>query len=264
MNTLSIIGSGKMAEALLKGILNKNIFSSQNIIMTDVSAQRLEYLAQTYQVRTNSNNILAFQSDIIILAVKPQNFAAVLDELNSSVEPGKLIVSIIAGVPVKKIDPKNALKVIRTMPNTPALVGAGATALFFNSRVSDQEKAVINKIFSAVGETVEVPEEYLNAVTALSGSGPAFVFRFIEAFITAGIEAGLPPETARKLTLQTFQGSVELLKKSDKSIAELIEQVTSPNGTTAAGRKVLEDSDYKQIILNTLMAAKKRAEELGK
>lgn len=264
MKTLSFIGSGKIAEALLKGFLAKKIFEPQDIMMSDVSAQRLEYLAAGYGVRTCSNNIQAFNSDIIFLTVKPQQVDTVLEELHAVLEPHKLIISIVAGIPVKKIDPKNSLKVVRAMPNTPALIGQGATAYFCNSRVSEQEKLLTKKMFAAVGEAVEVTEELLNAVTSLSGSGPAFVFRLIEAFIAAGIEQGLSAETARQLTIQTFVGSAELIRQSTDPIETLIDNVTSPGGTTAAGRKILEDSEYKKIIKDTITAAKKRADELGK
>ncbi len=253
-----------MAEALLKGLLARKIFEPQDVMMTDVSAQRLEYLAAGYGVQTSSNNLQAFNSEIIFLTIKPQQLDKVLEEMRAVIQSHKMIISIVAGIPVKKIDLKNSLKVVRAMPNTPALIGVGATAYFCNSRVGEEEKGLVKKMFSAIGEAVEVAEEMLNAVTALSGSGPAFVFRLIEAFVAAGIEQGLPAETARQLALQTFVGSAELVRQSSDSIETLVDNVTSPGGTTAAGRKVLEDSDYKKIIKATIAAAKNRADELGK
>ena len=260
---LTIIGAGNMAEAILKGILDKSVLKASDITLTDVSAERLEYIDKTYKVNTNSSNITAINSaTAIIIAVKPQNIDQVLEELHQTAKD-QLIISIAAGITIAKIDPETKYKVVRAMPNTPALIGEGATALAFNNNVTDNDKELASKIFNSLGITVVVNEEQLNAVTGLSGSGPAFVFRLIEAFIQAGLSLGLDEETASKLALQTFIGSSKLAADNKKSLEALVEQVSSPNGTTVAGREILESSNIKEKIIETIKRAKERADELS-
>ncbi len=262
-NKIAFIGAGNMAEAIIKGLLLKDVVVRENILVTDIVAQRLKYVAETYGVKTCSNNIQAInECDVIVLAVKPQVIGGVLSELEQS-KGDKLIISIVAGVKMATLDPASRFSVARAMPNTPALIGEAATAVAFNNRVKSEDKEFVLKMFSALGLALAVEEKDLNAVTGLSGSGPAFVFRLLDYFMEAGSLAGLKADQAKKLVLQTFLGSVKLVEQSDKSIQQLVDQVTSPNGTTAAGREVLESSDIKKIIWQTVQAAKNRAEELS-
>jgi pyrroline-5-carboxylate reductase len=264
MKTIAIIGSGKMAEALLKGFLNKKLFVPQNITMTDVSAERLTFMAKTYGVRTTINNLQAFSSaEIVLLAIKPQTMPAVLAELQASATSNQIIVSIAAGISIAQISGGKNLKVVRAMPNTPALIGQSATAVACNSVILPAEKNSILGLFQSVGVAVEVSEEQINAVTGLSGSGPAFVFRLMEYCIEAGTELGLSKDVAQKLLFQNFWGSAQLAFQSTDSLETLINNVTSPNGTTAAGREILEKSAVKNILKQTIIRAKQRADELG-
>jgi pyrroline-5-carboxylate reductase len=264
MKKIAIIGSGKMAEALLKGFLAKKLFTPQNITMTDVSVERLTFMAKTYGVRTTINNLQAFSgSEIILLAVKPQAISTVLTELQAVVTSEQIIVSIAAGISIAQITGNKNLKIVRAMPNTPALIGQGATGVSFNALVSSSEKTQILSLFQSVGVAVEVPEEQINAVTGLSGSGPAFVFRLMEYCIEAGQELGLSKDVSQKLLFQTFIGSAQLAAQSTDALETLIANVTSPNGTTAAGREILEKSAVKNILKQTIIRAKQRADELG-
>lgn len=262
-NKITFIGAGNMAEAMLKGLLLKKIVTKENVLITDILAQRLKYIAETYGVKTCSNNVQALnESKVIVLALKPQVIGSVINELNQ-VDKDKLIISIVAGVKIATIDASHEFRVARAMPNTPALIGEAATAVAFNEKIKDQDKEFVLKIFSSLGLALEVEERDLNAVTALSGSGPAFVFRLIEAFIEGGQVVGLTEAVAKELAVQTFIGSAKLAAKNDKSLEHLVNQVTSPNGTTAAGREVLEKSEMKKIIIDTVTAAKNRADQLS-
>ena len=252
-----------MAEALLKGLLVAKIFSPEQIVLSDPQRQRLVELQKLYGVQVSPNNSEALQqSEISLLAIKPQQLTELLPELAAH-SGKKLLISILAGVPTAKLQASGSWRVIRVMPNTPALIGAGASALSYGAGVTDDDKAITLRLFGAVGSVVEVAEEQLDAVTALSGSGPAFVFRLIEQFQQAGIKAGLESGVALALVKQTFLGSAQLASESSNTLEELIEQVTSPGGTTAAGRAILEGSELASIIADTVAAAKRRGEELG-
>lgn len=264
MSTLTVIGSGKMAEAIIQGLLQKKVYGPQNIIATDVSAERLSYMAKTYSIRTSSNNLAPLrEADLVLLAVKPQAIGTVLEELWTAGHKQQIIISIAAGITLSRIDPDQTRKVVRVMPNTPAVIGEAASAMAFRGDFSANEKQLVLKLFQSIGSVIEVKEEQLNAVTGLSGSGPAFVFYLLSAFIEAGQALGLSQEIAQELTWQTFIGSSKLAKTSGKSLQELIDNVTSPNGTTWAGRQILENSELKSIIQNTIVRAKTRADELS-
>ena len=254
-----------MAEAILHGVLKAGLLSAKEIAVADISADRLKYLQDKYKVQTIGNNLQALRAaENILLAVKPQVIDNVLAEINAVNNTQQLIISIAAGVTLEKIDAAQKFRVVRAMPNTPALIGQAATAVCYNPLVTDKDKKFVLKLFQSIGLVIETEEEKLNAVTGLSGSGPAFVFRLMDYFIQAGIQTGLSAEQAGALVYQTFAGSAELAKQSGKTLEELIAQVTSPNGTTQAGRMVLEKSAAAQIIKDTISGAKKRADELAK
>jgi pyrroline-5-carboxylate reductase len=260
---LALIGGGNMAEALLQGVIKAEIVFAKDVIVTDIRAERLAYLEKKYQIKTSMNNVLAVEAaDVIILAVKPQNAVAVLNEIQAVVSAKKLLISIMAGVPISELKRKTDCKVVRSMPNTPALIGAGMTALAADTGVEKSDKDFAEKIFKAVGEIVWVEEVELNAVTALSGSGPAFVYRLIGYFFEAGQKLGLSVEKVKKLTLNTFLGATKMVMETDETPEALVQKVASPGGTTVAGLNVLDNSDVKQVLNTTISAANKRAAEL--
>jgi pyrroline-5-carboxylate reductase len=261
---ITFIGAGKMAEAILKGILSKKLLTKNNITLTDINNERLEYISKEYGVNTSMNNPSAITgADVILLAVKPQAINKLLQEIYPILEKQQLILSIVAGVKLQTLDKDKRLKVIRLMPNTPALIGEAMTVITANERVEKDDKKTVRNIFESIGTVYELPENKLNAVTALSGSGPAFVFRLLEAFIDGGMQCGLSYEEAQLLTFQTFKGSCILAAVEKRSLKELIQDVSSPGGTTVAGRQILENSQYRDIIASTLKAAKNRADELA-
>ncbi len=253
-----------MAKALMKGILDKGISSNEEIISSDIFPQALEFVRKEYSINTTEDNKeVARNSEIIFLAVKPQIMNEVLEGIKEEINE-QLIVSIAAGVKLKQIE--NILerkKIIRVMPNTPCLVGEMAAGFSINEFVNEEELKKIENVLRASGVAYNLEEKYLDAVTGLSGSGPAFVARLIEAFTEAGIENGLDKDVAYSLSLKTFLGTAKLLEEKKLEAGKLVEMVSSPNGTTVAGREILENSDYKEILKKTINRARKRSEELG-
>ncbi|NCD33050.1 MAG: pyrroline-5-carboxylate reductase [Spartobacteria bacterium] len=266
---IAFIGAGNMAEALVQGIVRQNMVPPSSITVTDVNEARLGYMRTKYGVQKSLNNVAsAAQANIVILAVKPQFFAQILDDIKQAyaLNSKMLVISIAAGISTERIESSmgSKAKVIRVMPNTPALVGKGAAAVSSGSHVTpaDMKKAV--KLLSSVGVAIEMPEEQIDAVTALSGSGPAYVFYLMEAMINAAEEMGIPVDTARALTLQTLLGSAELCRVSGESPAVLREKVTSKGGTTAAALAVFEEHKMGETIRQALIAARDRSLELSK
>lgn len=255
---IGFIGGGNMAEALIKGAVS-------GLLVSEPREDRRKYLEQTYGIKTTeSNKEVASSCNIIILAVKPQNMAAVLDEIADLITEDKTVVSIAAGITLSYLQSKlKTKKLIRVMPNTPAIVQEGMSVMSLCECFSDKAIAIVRDIFMSVGKVLTLPEKYMNAVTALSGSGPAFVALFIEAMIAAGEKMGLSRDNASELAIQTLIGTARLLD-TGMSPEKLREMVTSPGGTTAAGLKVFEEKGFKDIVYDALHAAKKRAEELAK
>jgi len=261
---IAFIGAGKMAEALVARLAGKT-----TMIASDKEPGRLKSLAKKYRIRIARDNQEAFDSSpVVILAIKPQNFPEVIAELsraNSVTRARKIIISIAAGIPISYLEKKlPGASVIRTMPNNPALVGMGMTALAKGSRVKGQEFNMAKKIFSSVGEVVAVPEKWLDAVTGLSGSGPAFIYAVVEALIEGGIACGLPKKVATKLAIQTLKGAVATLEKSGHEPRQLREMVTSPGGTTLEGLAVLEEHRMARAFKKAVQAAAKKSKELSK
>jgi len=264
---ISVIGGGKMGGALISGILSRGLLPAEHIIVSDVARERLEDLKKTHGVQTTQDNKKAVkEADVIILAVKPQNMTEVLTELQGVLDKGKLTISIAAGIPTDYIEghlKKNA-RVIRVMPNTPAMIGEGATAIAGGSYATGEDLALARSLFDAVGISVFVKEDLMNAVTALSGSGPAYGFVIIDALSDAGVNMGLSRDVALKLAAQTLLGAAKLCLRGDKHPAELRDMVTSPGGTTIAGLKVLEEGKLRATLMAAVEAATLRAVELGK
>jgi len=264
--TIAFIGAGNMGEALIRGLLAAQTMPPSRIIATDLRAERREFFTKTFGVRAIDDNAEAVKAaDIVLLAVKPQQAAEVLAGFKTVMSDSKLIVSIAAGVTTATVERAlgGKARVVRVMPNTPALVGAGAAALAKGAYATDDDLTTAEAILGAVGISVRVGEELLDAVTALSGSGPAYVFYVTEAMIKAGIAAGLDEALAKKLAIQTVYGSAKLLVESGEAPEALRRKVTSPGGTTEAALKVMTERKLEEIFTEAIQAAKKRSRELS-
>lgn len=264
---LTIIGGGVMAEAILCRLLQAKIFLPQKVCISEPQIARREFLQQKYDVNVTANNREVFNNaDVLILAIKPQVFEVVAKELEAQNHHDSklLIISILAGVTLERLEKAFPhQQVIRTMPNTPATVGAGITAISPSKTVSPAHISLVKSIFAAVGEVVEVPESLMDGVTGLSGSGPAFVAMMIEALADGGVASGLPRQIANQLALQTVLGTAQLLKESHLHPAQLKDQVTSPGGTTIAGVAQLEKSGFRSAIMEAVKASYTRSQELA-
>lgn len=263
---IAIIGGGKMGSIIAQGLFEQKIFPKRDITVTDIDSARLDFIRSTMGLQVSHDNIKsAKNADIIVIAVKPQNMAATLNEFGSAIDASKVVISIAAGITTSFIEtslPKGT-RVLRVMPNTPALVGEGAAAVAKGSCATTGDIKLTRTILDAVGISVEVDEKLMDAVTGLSGSGPAYFFLIIEALIEAGVKMGLPHELAAKLSAQTMLGAARLCLQSDKQPAQLREMVTSPGGTTAAGLKVLEAGKIRETFISAVEAATKRSKELS-
>jgi pyrroline-5-carboxylate reductase len=265
--TIVLVGAGNIAEALVKGFLRSKIASPQEVICTDRRSERGPELTERYGVRFTSDNLAAVrEADIVILSVKPQAMNRLLDEISPALDGRKLVISIAAGVPLEAIERKvgHGVRIVRTMPNTPVLVGAGATAISPGVHATTADLAQTKALFDAVGKTVVVDEPLLDAVTGLSGSGPAYIFLIIEALADAGVKVGLDRRIAQELSAQTLLGSAKLLLETGAHPGQLKDQVTSPGGTAIAGLHTLEAGGLRTTLINAVEAATKRAHELGK
>jgi len=262
---IAFIGGGNMANALVQGLIATQTARREQLLVSDIRAEGLASLRDRLGVRTTLDNRIACQSDIVVLSVKPQVFPSLLPALAPNLAPSTLVISIAAGVPLHAIEaalPQS--RVVRAMPNTPALVSAGATALAAGARATSEDLALATKIFSSIGTVVHVSDEQMDAVTALSGSGPAYVYLLAEALAAAGAQLGLAPDVAAKLAAQTIHGAGKLLCESHDAPSELRRKVTSPGGTTAAGIAALEAHDFAGVIAACVKAACDRGRELGK
>jgi pyrroline-5-carboxylate reductase len=264
---IGLIGGGNMGEALVKGLLQSGKFDTSQVTVSDISRDRLDYLQDKYQLSTLSENgRVARDSDVIILAVKPQQIGDVLDEINGQVEHLPLVISIAAGVTIDAIEQGlgKPVPVVRVMPNTPALVLTAATAIAGGSHAKRDHLATARVLFESVGLVVEVVEAHMDAVTGLSGSGPAYVYLFMEALTDAGVLMGLSRPVARALALQTTLGAAKLAANSDSHLAALKDQITSPGGTTIHGLAVLESGGMRGMLMEAVAEATHRSRELGK
>jgi pyrroline-5-carboxylate reductase len=261
------LGAGNMATALIKGLVESGVYDPEQLLASDKSKEALGRVSKQFGVECfSSNGDMVRKSSVLVLSVKPQNIKEVLEDVREDVREDHLVISIAAGIPLKMINHilKKDLPLIRVMPNTPALVQKGISALAGGEFVTEDHMAIARIIFDAVGETVEVEETMMDAVTALSGSGPGYVFRIMECMVDAGADLGLERETSLKLVLQTFLGAATLAKESEHSLSRLREMVTSPGGTTAAGLSVFDGMGLEEMTKNAVGAACKRSVELGK
>ncbi|MBD1935201.1 MULTISPECIES: pyrroline-5-carboxylate reductase [Cyanophyceae] len=262
-----MIGGGVMGEALLSRLIAQQIYPAEEILVSEPQLHRRDFLAQQYGVQVTADNRAVAASNVLLLAVKPQVFEAVVADLadDERAESPPLVISIMAGVSLSQLEAAFSLSgAIRAMPNTPATVGAGMTALARGKHATNHHLEEAKAIFQAVGEVVEVPESLMDAVTGLSGSGPGYVAIMVEALTDGGVAAGLPRAIASSLALQTVLGTAQLLHESGLHPAELKDRVTSPGGTTIAGIAQLERSGFRSALIEAVVAASRRSQELGK
>jgi pyrroline-5-carboxylate reductase len=264
---IAFLGGGNMAEALIKGLIAAGTAKADQLMAMDVSADRLAHLKKTYGINTaKSNAAAAREADVIVLSVKPHVVERVLTEISSSVNDKKLVISIAAGIALAKIEKnlRETAHVVRVMPNTPALVLAGAAALSAGDNITNDDLDLAQSIFNSVGTTVVVDEKLMDAVTGLSGSGPAYIFMIIEALSDAGVKAGLPRPLALELAAQTVYGSAKMVLETKEHPGKLRDMVTSPGGTTIEGLHELEKGNLRATLMNAVEAAVARSKELGK
>ncbi|EAT12933.1 pyrroline-5-carboxylate reductase [Bermanella marisrubri] len=267
MTTIAFIGSGNMAGAIMGGLIEDG-YQPDNIIASDPSEEKLAELKQRHGIQTTQNNIDAIKrSDVVVLAVKPQVMEQVLEPLKATLEETQpLLISVAAGINQYSLQQwAGDLAIVRCMPNTPSLVGKGASGLLANDKVSDQQKSITEDILGAVGLSVWVNnEQQLDWVTAVSGSGPAYYFLFMECMIQAAKNMGMDEEQAKKLTLQTALGAATMAQKSDVEPDQLRKNVTSPNGTTEQAILSFQNAGLDKIVKDAMEAVVKRSEEMVK
>jgi len=262
---IGFIGGGNMAEAILKGLISGGT-AAESILVSEPLESRRQQLASVYGVGTTADNTeVARSCSTVILAVKPQQAASVCGALKSELLGKHLLVSIMAGVSCSTLEGffSEQVRVVRVMPNTPALVLCGATAIARGRDATDADMAEVEAIFTLVGSCCRVDEKLMDAVTGLSGSGPAYVLTFIEALADGGVKNGLPRETALNLARQTVLGTAKLLAETGEHPGSLRDKVTSPGGTTIAGLHALEKGSFRATVMNAVDAATIRSKELG-
>jgi pyrroline-5-carboxylate reductase len=265
MQTLGFIGVGNMGEALVRGLVQAGTARAQDVLVSARRKDRVDELTKLYGVRGGTNSDVARKSDVVVLAVKPQILDQVLREISSEIDRNKLILSVAAGVPIAAIERRlhPPLRIVRAMPNTPATVGAGATGIALGEHATEADLELAKKIFDSVGITVVLEESQLDAVTGLSGSGPAYLFLVIEALADAGVKVGLSRRASMQLASQTVFGSAKLLIESGQHPGVLKDAVTSPGGTAIAGLHTLEAGGLRNVLMNAVEAATRRSRELG-
>jgi pyrroline-5-carboxylate reductase len=264
--SIGFLGAGKMAIALAKGIAKAKVVSPAQIHASDpIPAALLAFAEETGAKTAKSNVDVVKSASVLIVAVKPGNVPELLQEIRPALTPGHLVISIAAGVPIAKLEGGlgGAARVIRVMPNTPALVGASASAFALGKNATGADAALAQKIFSAVGLAFQVKEPLLDAVTGLSGSGPAYVYLIIEALSDGGVASGLPRDVATKLAAQTVFGSAKMVLETGQHPGALKDMVTSPGGTTIEGLHELEKGKVRGVLINAVRAATEKSRKLG-
>ena len=264
---ISIIGPGVMGEAIVSRLLSNQLIEPENIIAAGPRQDRLDELVDRYQIKTTLNNTEAVQqADVVILSIKPQKLSQVFEDLQNQLPQNALVLSILAGTPINVlIAGLKHSSVVRAMPNTPAQVGEGMTVWMQSQQTSEAQHALADKILSALGKAIFVEEEtYIDMATAVSGTGPAYVFLFLESMIDAGVHLGLPRRIAEEMVVQTIKGSIDYYAQSSSHPARLRNQVTSPGGTSATALYYLEKMGVRTAISRAIWAAFTRSQELGK
>ncbi len=262
---LIFIGAGAMAEAIVRGVVDAGLVTASQVTMTDVRPQRLEQLAAFGFRGERANRDALPHGDVIVLAVKPQDVGAVLADIGPHVTDDQLVVSIAAGVTIATLEAGlgRPVPVIRVMPNTPCLVGEGMAAVARGTHATADHEATVLRLFGAIGKAVALPEKQLDAVTALSGSGPGYVAVLIEAMIDGGVRVGLPRDVATTLAVQTTLGTAKMLSGTGEHPARLKDMVTSPGGTTIAGIHAMERAGVRAAMIDAIVEATERSRQLG-
>jgi pyrroline-5-carboxylate reductase len=263
---IGIVGSGNMGEALISGLVQSRSSTPENIICSDIRKDKLKAVKEAYGVVTTGNNLTVVStSEIVIYAVKPQIMAAVLRETADSLDMTKLVISIAAGVPLAAIESclNKDLRLIRVMPNIPASVKEGAAAIAPGKHVLKDDLKIAKAIFDSVGKSAIIEEELMDAITGLSGSGPAYIFLIVDALADAGVKMGLSREDALFLSTQTVLGAAKILMETQEHPGRLKDRVTSPGGTAIAGLHTLEEGGLRTTLINAVEVATKRSKELG-
>ena len=269
--SVAIIGCGSMGTAILAGMLHHG-YSAEQVKLTTRTTENASALAKKYKVtayateyQPNANSLAVEGSELVLIAVKPMNVSKVLDEIKAVLDPAALVVSVAAGITIATMQKHVASsnRVVRAMPNTPALVGKGVTGIAFGEAVDAAQQELVLDLFGAVGKTLVIEEDRIDALSTISGSGPAYVFYFIEEFIKAAKAHGFSDEEAELMVTETFLGASLLLSKSDQDPAELRRQVTSPNGTTMKAIAVLEEGKLEELFVRATSAALARAKEIA-
>ena len=263
---IGFVGAGNMAEALMKGIISAGMALADDITASDVMPERRDFIAKTIGVGVTGDNIeVVRSSDIIVLAVKPNHVGPVLEELKPYLSSDHLLISIAAGVKIDVMERHLnwGVRVVRVMPNQPCLVGASASAFALGRSARKEDKETVQRVLESVGVAFALDEKLLDAVTGLSGSGPAYVYMFIEALADGGVLAGLPRDVATILAAQTVFGSAKTVLETRKHPGELKDMVASPGGTTIEGIRTLEESGFRGAVMDAIEAGAKKSAELG-
>ena len=263
---IAFIGGGNMAESLLAGLLRKGVTSAERLTVSDPHSQRREWLARRFGIAVHADNRAAAQgADLIVLCVEPQVLDSVLADLSSILTSNLLLISVAAGYPLSRLQKqlKTATRLVRAMPNTPSTIGEGVTALSLVPGLSSQDQDRARCLFESVGKVVVVEERLMDAVTGLSGSGPAYVFAMIEALADGGVLMGLSRATAQVLAAQTLAGAARMVLEQGTHPAVLKDRVASPGGTTIAGLSRLEQGRLRATLMSAVTAAAQRSQELG-
>ena len=264
---IAFIGGGNMAEALLAGLLRKGVAVAEHLTVSDPDVHRRELLAERFGVAVHADNRTAAQgAELVVFCVEPQVLDAVLDEVVSSLQSRPLVISVAAGYPISRLQAhlETATRLVRAMPNTPSTIGEGVTAVSLAPGLSSEDQDRTRCLFESVGKVVVVEERLMDAVTGLSGSGPAYVFAMIEALADGGVLMGLPRGTAQVLAAQTVAGAARMLLEQGTHPAVLKDRVASPGGTTIAGLSSLEQGRLRATLMSAVTAAAQRSQELGK
>lgn len=267
MDKIVIVGAGSMAESFISGIVENELIDKKNVWVTNHSnEERLNSLRERYGIRSTYDLKALFDgADIVMLAMKPKDSATAIQAIRNYLTENMLLISVLAGVSMDTIETlaRKSLAIVRSMPNTSAAVGKSATAIAVNKRVTNEQLETTRNLFDTVGLTSFVEEEQLDAVTGLSGSGPAYIYYLIEAMEKSAVEVGLEKEMASQLIVQTLIGAAEMVKNSSKSSTQLRKDVTSPGGTTEAGMKVLEENGVQQAFISCIKAATAQSKKMG-
>lgn len=262
---IAFLGGGNMAEAILGGLLEGDVSPAKNLVVSDVAADRREHLLNRYGIDVTDDNTQALHgADVVLLAVKPQQVAEVCASARSAFSKHQLLVSICAGIPTSALEALCPARVVRVMPNLPSLVRRSVSAICAGSRSTAADLDIVEALFAAVGVVVRLPESKMNEVTALSGSGPGYVFAFIEALEATGIAMGIEASMARKMAVETVRGAAELAAQTGEDPAELRRRVSSKGGTTLAGLAAMEAGGFSAAVAAGMKAARDRAAELAR